>query len=103
MLAVISLPRGFETTLAGAATLSQAHLIQPDRALEAELQVRSSFFESPYSYTRSFVSHQNRRFQAPEALPVLEPQVLERAAGAYQNSQVILDVLPAMLQHFLRA
>src|SRR6266568_4796893 len=28
MLAVISSPRGFEITLAGAATLSQAHLIQ---------------------------------------------------------------------------
>jgi hypothetical protein len=42
MLAVASLPHGRETTLAGAATLSQALLIQPGRALEAELQVRSS-------------------------------------------------------------
>src|SRR5258708_2027384 len=33
MLAVISSPHGFETVLSGAATLSQAHLIQPGRAL----------------------------------------------------------------------
>ena len=33
MLAVISSPRGFEIALTGAATLSQAHLIQPGRAL----------------------------------------------------------------------
>ena len=46
MLAVISFPHGFETALTGAATLSQAHLIQPGRALEAELQVRASFRES---------------------------------------------------------
>ena len=45
MLAVASPPHGRETTLAGAATLSQALLIQPGRALEAELQVRSSFRE----------------------------------------------------------
>jgi hypothetical protein len=46
MLAVISSPRGFEITLSGAATLSQAHLIQPGRALGAEPQVRASFQES---------------------------------------------------------
>jgi hypothetical protein len=46
MLAVTSCPHGFEITLPGAATLSQAHLIQPGRALEAELQVRASFPES---------------------------------------------------------
>jgi hypothetical protein len=45
VLAVISSPRGSEITLAGAATLSQALLIQPGRALEAELQVRASFRE----------------------------------------------------------
>ena len=33
MLAVTSSPHGFEITLTGAATLSQAHLIQPGRAL----------------------------------------------------------------------
>src|SRR5690242_10985206 len=36
MLAVISSPRGVETILADAATLSQAHLIQSGRALGAE-------------------------------------------------------------------
>jgi hypothetical protein len=36
MRASISLPRGFETILADAATLSQAHLIQPGGALGAE-------------------------------------------------------------------
>ena len=46
MLAVISSPHGFEITLSGAATLSQAHLIQPGRALGAEPQVRASFRES---------------------------------------------------------
>jgi hypothetical protein len=46
MLAVVTSPHGSVTTLSGAATLSQAHLIQPGRALEAELQVRSSFRES---------------------------------------------------------
>jgi hypothetical protein len=51
MLAVISSPYGFEITPSGAATLSQAHLIQPDRALEAELQVRSSFRESLQLHT----------------------------------------------------
>src|SRR5438105_7141431 len=46
MLAVASLPHRSKTTLAGTATLSQALLIQPGRALEAELQVRASFRES---------------------------------------------------------
>jgi hypothetical protein len=46
MLAVASRPHGSETTLTGAATLSQALFIQPGRALEAELQVRASFRES---------------------------------------------------------
>src|SRR5260221_9123330 len=50
MLAVVSLPHGRETTLSGTATLSQAHFIQPGRALEAEFQVKSSFREF-YSYT----------------------------------------------------
>jgi hypothetical protein len=59
MLAVVTSPRGSVTALTGAATLSQAHLIQPGRALEAEFQVKSSFREF-YSYTCSFVSHQSR-------------------------------------------
>ncbi len=46
MLAVVMVPHGFITVHKDAATLSQAHLIQPGRALEAELQVRSSFRES---------------------------------------------------------
>jgi hypothetical protein len=45
MLAVVTSPHGSVTTLSGAATLSQAHLIQPGRALGAEPQVRSSFRE----------------------------------------------------------
>lgn len=45
MLAVASFPHGFETVLTGAATLSQAHLIQPGGALGAEPQVRASFRE----------------------------------------------------------
>ena len=51
MLAVTSFPRGFEITLAGAATLSQTLLIQSGRALEAELQVRASFRESLQLHT----------------------------------------------------
>jgi hypothetical protein len=46
MLAVVMLPRGFITVQKDAATLSQALLIQPGRALETELQVRFSFRES---------------------------------------------------------
>jgi hypothetical protein len=46
MLAVATSPHGSATTLSGTATLFQALLIQPGRALEAELQVRSSFRES---------------------------------------------------------
>ena len=46
MLAVVIFPHGSVTVLTDAATLSQALLIQPGRALEAELQVRSSFRES---------------------------------------------------------
>jgi hypothetical protein len=45
MLAVASFPHGSETALMGVATLSQAHLIQPGRALRAEPQVKSSFRE----------------------------------------------------------
>src|SRR5215467_10614950 len=60
MLAVIAFPHGSATALVGASTLSQAHFIQPGRALEAEFQVKSSFRKF-YSYTCSFVSHQNRR------------------------------------------
>jgi len=45
MLAVVISPRGSTTVLVDAATLSQAHLIQPGRALEAEPQVKSSFRE----------------------------------------------------------
>jgi hypothetical protein len=46
MLAVATSPHGSVTTLSDVATSSQALLIQPGRALEAELQVRSSFPES---------------------------------------------------------
>src|SRR5262245_31397052 len=45
MLAVVPSPHGSVTALVGAATLSQALLIQPGRALEAEFQVKSSFRE----------------------------------------------------------
>ncbi len=60
MLAVTSSPHGFEITLTGAATLSQAHLIQPGRALGGRTPGKSLFFKSPYGYTRSFVSHQSK-------------------------------------------
>ncbi len=43
MLAVAISPRGSTTVHTDAATLSQAHLIQPGRALGAEPQVKSSF------------------------------------------------------------
>ena len=46
MLAVVTSPCGSMTVLTDAATLSQAHLIQPGRALRAEPQVKSSFRES---------------------------------------------------------
>src|SRR5215471_17464174 len=46
MLAVIISPHGSITALTGVATLSQAHFIQPGRALRAEPQVRASFRES---------------------------------------------------------
>jgi hypothetical protein len=59
MLAVVSFPRGLETALLGAVTLSQTLLIQSGRALEAEFQVKSSFQEF-YSCICSFVSHRNR-------------------------------------------
>ena len=45
MLAVMISPHGSITVLVDAATLSQAHLIQPGRALEAKLQVRASVRE----------------------------------------------------------
>ena len=45
MLAVATSPHGSVTILSDAATLSQALLIQPGRALEAELQVKSSLRE----------------------------------------------------------
>ena len=45
MLAVVIFPHGAITALADVATLSQAHLIQPGRALGAEPQVRPSFRE----------------------------------------------------------
>jgi hypothetical protein len=45
MLAVVTSPHGSVTALSSAATLSQAHLIQPGRALRAEPQVRASFRE----------------------------------------------------------
>jgi hypothetical protein len=45
MLVVVTSPHGSVTALAGAATLSQAHFIQPGRTLRAEPQVRSSFRE----------------------------------------------------------
>jgi hypothetical protein len=50
MLAVVISPRGLTTVLVDAATLSQAHLIQPGRALRAEPQVRASFRESLQLY-----------------------------------------------------
>ena len=45
MLAVVTSPHGSITVLMDAATLSQALLIEPGRALEAEFQVKSSFRE----------------------------------------------------------
>src|SRR6266566_5760366 len=63
MLAVVISPHRSITALAGAATLSQTHFIQPGRALEAEFQVKSSF-RTFYSYTCSFVSHRNHLSQA---------------------------------------
>src|SRR5258708_21470020 len=50
MLAVVVFPHGSITVLTDVATLSQAHLIQPGRALGAEPQVRSSFRESLQLY-----------------------------------------------------
>src|SRR5881296_683890 len=81
MLAVVTSPHGSATALVGAATLSQAHFIQPGRALEAEFQVKSSFRKF-YSYTCSFVSHQNHRLQArvPFLLRQLERLVAVAAA-----------------------
>ena len=45
MLAAITSPHGSVTVLADAATLSQAHFIQPGRVLGAEPQVKSSLRE----------------------------------------------------------
>jgi hypothetical protein len=45
MLAVVIFPHGSLTVFTDAATLSQAHLIQPGRALRAESQVRPSLRE----------------------------------------------------------
>lgn len=61
MLAVVISPHGSITVLMDAATLSQALLIQPGRALGAEPQVRSSFQESLQLPMRLSVSHQNRQ------------------------------------------
>jgi hypothetical protein len=84
MLAVVSFPRGFETAQMDAATLSQAHLIQPSRALEAEFQVKSSF-RMFYSYTCGFVSHQNHQFPALPGRLVEAPQEFEPTVAVYRN------------------
>ena len=59
MLAVVIFPHGSITVLTDAATLSQAHLIQPGRALRAEPQVRSSFRESLQLYMQLRVALQS--------------------------------------------
>ena len=59
MLAVVTSPCGSMTVLTDAATLSQAHLIQPGRALRAEPQVRSSFRESLQLYMQLRVALQS--------------------------------------------
>ncbi len=59
MLAVAISPHGFIAVLLDAATLSQALLIQPGRALRAESQVRSSFRESLQLYLRPRVALQS--------------------------------------------
>ncbi len=59
MLAVVTSPHGLITVHKDAATLSQAHLIQPGRALGAEPQVRSSFREFLQLHMRLRVAHQS--------------------------------------------
>ncbi len=59
MLAVVVFPHGSITVLTDVATLSQAHLIQPGRALGAEPQVRSSFRESLQLYMQLRVALQS--------------------------------------------
>ena len=84
MLAVVTSPHGSVTALTGAATLSQAHLIQPGRALEAEFQVKSSFREF-YSYTCSFVSHRSRPRQELQAFETMEDELPVSDAGEYRG------------------
>jgi hypothetical protein len=82
MLAVVIFPHRSITVLMDAATLSQAHLIQPGRALGAEPQVRSSFREFLQLHLRLFVSHRTHRLQerGPFMLGQLERLVPVAAA-----------------------
>jgi hypothetical protein len=59
MLAVVISPHGSITVRMDAATLSQAHLIQPGRALGAAPQVRASFRESLQLHTQLRVALQS--------------------------------------------
>src|SRR5262249_6108690 len=76
---------GFETALTGAATLSQAHLIQPGRALGGRTPGKSLHTSSPYGYIYDFVSHPTH------PLPRLGPELIkavgcgEPGATAWQD------------------
>src|SRR5260370_39593695 len=83
MLAVVSLPHGRETTLAGAATLSQALLIQPGRALKAELQVRSSFRES-------LQLHMQLRVAQKSSMPTNTTEALAASGTSIMRRKVVL-------------
>src|SRR5215469_9304683 len=80
MLAVASFPHGFKAVLTDAATLSQAHLIQPGRALGGRTPGKSLHTSSPYGYICDFVSHPTHRLQPP--VEVLVPPARFDAGGA---------------------